>query len=238
MDNKIVAFVAIILAVFLLSNCDLNSSGSSVLKAQALNYFTQKYNIDKSDIKVEKNLLYDKDKRCLDSCGDNVLRIEYKNTKYTIYYDAYKDIFGDNYQLKEIYEGLNKYLESKFPYATAIRIDNFEADVTGNSVKYEGDIETYFKTITNRRYTYANIWLKADDAETAKELHNKYAKEMCTLLDEIGLSYNIAFSIKQDDNEYSAYYYYHVFNDNVYFRDRVDNQRKHYTRQVPYPIDY
>jgi hypothetical protein len=237
MGNKLATIVAMLIALLLLSKCDYFQSGSPELKKQALEYFTQKYNIDKSDIKVEKNMLYDKTKHCIDSCGDNTLRIKYKDEEYVIHYDRYKEIFGDNYQLKEIYSELVKFLNDKFSYANMIKVDNYEADITGNSIKYEGNIEEYYKKLTNLRYTYVKIWLKADDKDTAKELNNKYSKEICNILNKMGLSYTIGISNKYDDNEYSAHYYYHSYRDVVYFYDRVDNHRKQYSREVPYPIE-
>ena len=241
-----VIFIGIVLIT--LTGCGTSMFEKKKITNNAVNYFTNKYNIDKKDIKIINNYLYGKNESCLDSCGGNELIINYKNKKYTIRYNEDADFFGDNYQYDKVYEDLLNYLNNKFKLANEIEVnDLLEADVMGTSEKYNGNIKDYYNKIknfySNHKYVYSvdgltgdsihtwvNIWIEAKTPEEAKNLENRYFKEIVNELESLGVNYNIAISADIDDNEYSAFYYYHVYDEYFYLTDNVDDKQNNCNR--------
>lgn len=230
----------------------LTGCGTSIFEIKkitnnAINYFTNKYNIDKKDIKIIDNRLYGNNESCIDSCGENELIINYKNKEYTIRYNNDANFFGDNYQYDEVYTDLLNYLNNKFKFANKIKVyDSLEADVMGTSEKYNGNIKEYYNKIknfySNHKYIYSEdgligdhiytdvgIWIEAKTPEEAKRLNKSYSKEIIKELESLGVSYHIDISVNSDDNDYSAFYY-HVYDEEFYLTDKVDNQQIHCER--------
>lgn len=238
MDKKIIFVILLMMICMTTTGCMKEEIKSRKIAKNAINYFAQKYNINKKDIKIKKNRFYSKEAFCMNSCGENEMTITYNNKEYTIQYDLSDDSFGDNYQYDEIYNDLYQHLVSKFPFVTQIKIDLLYADVLRTSVKYDGDIVNYMKNSIKRRnddvsdsvgYTRIKIWIESSDANQAKELHEKYYKNMIIELENMRVSYNIALSKEENDNEDFAFYYYCVNSGtrpSFSFTDKVDNNRK------------
>ena len=240
MKNKLFMGILVIVVLFTITGCF--NLEKRKLEKKAINYFVEKYNINKNDIDVTKNTLYGKDRTCIDDCGDNELVIRYKNGKYKIRYNPYTEFFGDDYQYNEINNDLTKYLNDKFPFANKITVKYTEYDVIAVPVKYNGDIKFYYEEVkafeNNHRYlntndsyvsrdlsTWVDVWIKAETKEEAKNLNTTYSKTITDELNSLGVSYNLAISINSEDNDYSAFYYYHAYGNQCYFTDKVDNQR-------------
>lgn len=238
MKKKYVLLLFLVTLLLGVTGC--SSREKRELEKKALSYFTEKYAINKKDIEVINNYLYGKDRRCLDSCGDNKLTLRYNDKEYTIEYNPFIDCFGDNYQYDVIYQEFLLYLENKFPYANNISIDTtlLNADIMDVPVKYSFDIEKYFEEmkefdnnhpfirdgvnyIPRSIFTWVDVWIKADTPDEATNLKKAYSDEVVQTLQKIGVSFNLAISKDVKDNEYSAYYYYHVYGKQFYFTDRV-----------------
>jgi hypothetical protein len=238
--KKKLFMVILVVVLFTVTGCF--NFEKSKLEKRAINYFVEKYNIDKNDIDVTKNTLYGKDRTCIDDCGDNELIINYKGGKYKIKHNPYTEFYGDNYQYNDIYNGLVNYLNDKFPFTNKITVKFVEYDIVSVPVKYNGDIKYYYEEVkafeNNHRYisdnisyiprdlsTWVNVWIKAETKEEAKSLNTKYSKIITDELNSLGVSYNLAISLNSNDNDYSAFYYYHAYSNQCYFTDRVDNQK-------------
>lgn len=217
-------FLLLFIVGFILNSC---SSENKELKRKALNYFTEKYNIKEKDVKVEKNDLRDKDKRCFDSCNDNYLYIKYDNKEYIIEHDPYENTFGDNYQYDTVYSDFIKYLNDKFPFAQTIEIDLLEYDMLGSPLKYSGDIKSYIRSINNSeadvRDTWVKVWIKAEDETIAKELYSKYALVVVNELEELNVSFDLTFASEYGVGAATPFYDFHVFNSQFFLKDMVDN---------------
>ncbi len=216
----------------------LTGCGTSVLEKRkitnnAIEYFTNKYNINKKNIKINRNKLYGKDDTCLDDCGENYLYISYNNKEVIIKYNPVENSYGDNYQYNQIYEEFLKYLNTKFNYINEIKIDLLEADVLRTPNKYDGNIKDYFKNIKKdiyddgmkSGYTWVKLFIEAKNETDAKDLNQKYSKELITELEDLEVNYNIVISLNSETNEYSSFYYYHVYDSYFYLTDKVDNHK-------------
>ena len=236
---KYVKFFLIIIIICLTSTgCIKEDIEKKQITRNAKEYFSSKYNINKSKIKIESNNFYGPNEKCWMSCGENEAKIIYNEKTYKIRYDESRENFGDDYQFEKISNDFNKYLSEKFPYAKTIKIDMLEYDVLATPTKYIGNIENYIKntiiktSVDNSSYTLVKIWIEATDSNQAKELHRRYRKELITELENLGISYNISFSNKEGSNEYSSFYYYTVSDGGrrpaFMYWDRVDNTGENY----------
>ena len=230
--------IIIVLTCILTTGCIREDIEKNQITKNAKEYFSSKYNINKSKIKMGHNGFYGPSERCWMSCGENEAEIIYNEKTYKIRYDESRKTFGDNYQYEKIKNDFDKYLLEKFPYAKIIEINMLASDVLATPTKYTGDIENYIKNTIiktsagNGSYTSIKIWIEATDANKAKELHTKYRKELITELENLGISYSISFSNKEGSNEYSSFYYYTVSDGGrkpaFMYWDRVDNTGENY----------
>ena len=236
---KYVKFLILIVLICILSTgCIKEKIERNEITENAKKYFSTKYNIDKSKIKIGYNGFYGPSENCFMSCGENEAEILYNGLSYKIRYDKSRGTYGDNYQYGEIKDDLNKYLLEKFPYAKSIKINMLEYDVLATPTKYTGDIKNYIKntiiktSVNNSLYTSVKIWVEAADADQARELHRKYRKELITELEDFGISYRILFSNSEESNEYSSFYCYSVSAGGrkpaLMYWDRVDNAGGNY----------
>ena len=242
--RKTISILFLVLICLLLSGCTKTYREKKKITKNAIEYFAQKYNFNKDDIDISYNGLYGIEGsgglRCLDSCGDNQMKIFYDGKEYLIKYNISDDSFGDDYQYNDIYNDLYNYLVNKFSFATTIKIDSLTSDVLRTSAKYNYDIVDYVKNVirkeqfgdTTKISTFIRVWIEVNDSNKAKELHEKYKKELITELDNLDTSYSIAFSNKETSNEYTSFYYYSVINGGrkpaFMFWDKVDNDGDNY----------
>ncbi len=198
---------------------------------KAVEYFSEKYDIKKKDIKIIFNNFYGKDKECFLACDANRAFITYKNEEYIIYYDPYTNTYNDNFQYNRVYEDFLKYLNNRISFATEIKIEHLESDVTWTSQKYEGNLKEYFAKIKASRAskelnTVVSIWLDAQTAEEAKMLKEKYSTEINELINEfedLKIGYRIIISSKFSNYYSHSFYYYDMYNSKYSFYDNVDN---------------
>lgn len=230
---KYVKLIIILMAISLITTgCIKDDIEQYKIGNKAKEYFANKYDVKKSKIKIKANYFYGPNKRCWMSCGENKATIIYNEKEYKILYDETSETYGDDYQYEEIYNDLQKYLSDKFSYAKNIKINYLEYDVLSTPTKYNGDIKDYIKntivrkSVENSSSVWIKIWIEATDEKQAKELHNKYKKELLTELNDFNISYQITFAKEEDDNEYFAYYYYNYSDGGrspaFLFYDRVD----------------
>ena len=138
--------------------------------------------------------------------------------------------FADDYQYEQIYNDLLKYLQTKFSYISDIKIDFLNLDVIETPDKYDGNIVSYFKNIKKSVYddgtrvgdTSIDIWIEAKDEIEAKELKQKYIKELVTELENLEIKYEIAISSINKISEYSSFYFYQAYESYFYSTDNVD----------------
>ena len=233
MMKKLSRLLITLTIIIILTGCGTSVLEKRKITNNAINYFSAKYNINKKNIKINRNFLYGKDETCLDSCGENYLYINYNNEKFIIKYNPSEDYYGDNYQYNQIYEDFLKYLNTKFNYVNEIKIDSLDSDVIRTSNKYNGNLKDYFKNIKKHMYddgkkqgfTWVKIWIEAKNGTEAKELNQKYSKELITELEDLEVNYNITISTNSKTNEYSSFYHYHVYDSYFYLTDKVDNHR-------------
>ncbi len=97
----LVCVLAIVLFVTRCSGIGIPKETKERLEKKAIEYFTQKYNIDKSEIHVVGNYLYDMKSNCINTCSDgvhgNTLEITYNDKTYTIKYNMSENTFTDDY---------------------------------------------------------------------------------------------------------------------------------------------
>ena len=233
---KKMIFVFVFLFVLLCSSakgCIKDDNEKRTLGKRAIDYFSTKYNIEKSKIKMIQNGLYGNEDHCWNDCGENEAKIEYNGKSYIIKYDLSTDTLGDNYQYKTIKNDLNKYLSEAFPYVSSIDIDMLDDDVYATPTKYTGNIEKYIKEtrvrskIDGGAYTKVAIWIETENIPLARELHNKYKKDLITKLNNLDISYHISFSTVKESSVCNAYYSYNVSDLNNYpqleFWDNLDH---------------
>lgn len=232
MMKKISKILIIFTIITILTGCGTSALEKRKITNNAINYFSNKYNINKKNIKINRNYLYGKDETCIDDCGENYLYINYDNKEFIIAYNPREDYYGDNYQYDRIYEDFFNYLNTKFNYVNEIKVDLLDADVIKTSNKYDGNLKNYFKNIRKsisddgmkQGFTWVEIWIEANDETAAKELNQKYSKELITELEDLEVSYNITISSTSEMNEYTSFYYYHVYDSYFYLTDNVDNR--------------
>ena len=230
-DKKIL--IVIIISCLLTTGCMKNSIERSKITKNAKDYFSTKYNIKKSKIKISYNGFYGPSTYCLPSCGENQATIIYNEKTYHIKYDSSRKTYGDDYQYETIKNDFHKYLVENFPYAKTITIDMLEDDVLETPTKYTGNIENYIKNTMIRTnandsaYTKVAVWIETDDPNQAKELSRKYRKELITKLNSLNISYSISFAKTEGRNESASFYYYTVrvaeSESTFMYWDRVDH---------------
>lgn len=212
-----------------------------IITKNAINYFSEKYNIKKRNIKIQYNNFYGSSAFCFNSCGPNKIDIIYKTKEYTIQYDLEHDFYGDNYQYEEIYNDLYIYLTKKMPYAK-IKINSLEADVLLAPKKYNHDIINFMKNEIKKTYyeysdlehgyTWISIWVESKSKEEAKRIHEQYSETILSELENLEVSYRLTFSEHENfGGSDNAYYQYHVSNENFSFQDKIDNKMKHCRRR-------
>lgn len=229
-------FIIIVLICLTSTGCIKEDIEKIQITKNAKEYFSSKYNVNKSKIKISYNNFYGKNERCWMHCGENEAQIIYNQKTYKISYDESRKSYGDNYQYEKINNDFNKYLLEQIPYAKTIKIDMLEFDVLATPTKYMGDIENYIKNTIIRTaagddsYTSVKVWIEAKDSNEAKELHSKYRKELITKLENLDISYSVTFSNEEGSNEYSSFYYYSVSDGGripaFMYWDKVDNNYK------------
>ena len=235
---KYVKYITILVLVCTITTgCSKSRIEKRKITKNAITYFTEKYSIKEKNIDIKNNGFYGQSAFCWNTCGENELDIIYNEKEYTIKYDLYNDSFGDNYQYEQIYNDLYKYLENKFPFATKIKIDLLEEDVLYTSTKYNHDIINYMKNVISKDYfedgyTWIDIWVETKNEMQAKEMHEKYSNIIISELENIKVSYNVAFSSEENYGETNAFYYYHVYENNFIFKDNVDKNRKSCNRST------
>ena len=185
--KNIIKRIICVAIIILLTGCGTSSCERRWLQERALNYFSNKYDIKKSKIKVIKNDLRDQDEHCYFACDDNALYIEYEGKKYTIKYnsdDNNYEYFADDYQAEEIKNDILEYLSSEYEYISYLSIDIafLKDDVLRIPEKYTGNFKTYLgqnRTLDNYNpqvNARIEIWIQAQNKEEAKELYEKSAK--------------------------------------------------------------
>lgn len=149
-----------------------------VLENRALDYFSEKYDINRSSIKIVQNkgVKY-KDAACWDGVCSNELIISYNSKEYTIQYNDEINTFGDNYQYQLIYDDFSKYLRKNFPNASQIEIRRLEEDVLQTAARYDGDIEHYIKNLTPIIYDYKRAWQNEKGLVTSVLLYDDEDKD-------------------------------------------------------------
>ena len=70
--------------------------------------------------------------------------------------------------------------------------------------------------------TSIDIWIEAKDEIEAKELKQKYIKELVTELENLEIKYEIAISSINKISEYSSFYFYQAYESYFYSTDNVD----------------
>lgn len=255
--KKIIKILFMVILIITLTGCGTSVIEKKEITNKAFNYFTNKYNIDKKDIKINYNHLYGKNEKCFNGCYDNVLSISYNNKEYHIIYNEIADFFGDNYQYEEVHADLLTYLNNKFPYAAKVDANVLLlVDINGTPEKYNGNIKEYFKIIKefydNHRYlnsedrmddqslnTWISVYIEAKNSEEARDLNNKYSKEIINELEELGTKYVIVISADSEYSEESSFYHYKAHGKNLYIIDNVDNQKKQCERnKLKYEMCY
>lgn len=226
---RLLIFFSILAA---LRSCSPAAFDKRKMANKALDYFTNKYNINKKDIKIEHNTLYSNSKYvlCVAVCPENEMSIYYKDKEYKIEYYLKEKYFADDYQYEQIYNDLLKHLQTKFSYISDIKIDFLNLDVIKTPDKYNGNIESYFKNIKKSVYddgtrvgnTSIDIWIEAKDEIEAKELKQKYIKELVTELENLEVKYEIAISSINKISKYSSFYFYQAYESYFYSTDKVD----------------
>ena len=229
--KKILFASLIVLMCLMTTGCFKSSIEKKQITNNAINYLVSKYNFDKSKLKVVDNRFYGKSERCFVSCGENNAIIIYEDKKFYVAYDRSKNVYGDNYEYDKVYNDLETYLKNTFPFATKIKIDSLESCLLSAPDKYNGNIVDFMKKYVRRgvfgNYTWIHVWISEEDEIGAKKDHEEYSKTIITTLETLSTSYNVAFSKKELDNEYFAYYYYHV-SDNISpsfnFKDNINKK--------------
>ena len=196
--KKIKYLVVLILLCFVTTGCFLENKEKNQITNDALEYFSSKYNIDKSKITVNNNNFYGKDERCWMVCDDNAARGTY----------------GDDYQYNEIYNDFYNYLSGIFTYTNRIVIGSLEEDILATPTKYTGNIENYIKNTLIRTYTNnslhtnVEVLIEVTDSNQAKELNRNYRKQLITELSSFNTSYNILFYGNDENNNRLTFYEY------------------------------
>ena len=208
------------------------------LTRDAIQYFTEKYNINERSVEITSNNLHTKDKKCFLACGENLLHITYRNEKYIIEYYPDEGVFADDFQYDEIYKDFSEYLNKKAPFVTEIQFDFLRSDIRSIPQKYDGDLKKYFM-IVREHYkpdedgikslrTSVDILLYAQTAEEAKEVIEKYSVEISDLMKELetfGSRYRIAVAEKLTNNGSMTFYFYEMSSFGYSFYDNVDNKK-------------
>ena len=231
MNKIIISLLIILLSILLITGCQ--SKEKKEITNNAIEYFSNKYNINKKDIKITTNYLYSDGKKCFVACGDNRLYIKYKNKEYYINYFPKENYYADNYQYEEINKDLQTYLEQRFPYADYIEITSLEYMLSQEPDKYNGDIVKYLQGLNielGETVVWPMIWLKAETPEEARTLKQKYSSDLVNGLENIKVNYTIDISNKEGFQEYYSYYYFHVYDNNFIFTDQVDGHNHRCSR--------
>ena len=61
----------------LITGCTKEQKEKRIITKNAINYFTEKYNLNKKDIEIKTNRLFGENNLCFDSCGENQMIIIY-----------------------------------------------------------------------------------------------------------------------------------------------------------------
>lgn len=225
-----IKYIFLIIVCLVISIYLILTNKDRKLKRDAITYFTQKYDLTKKDIKVIKNGLYLDPGFCLDGCADNEMIIQYKNKKYSIVYSLTEKMFTDNFQEEIIKKDMEKFFQKRYPFVSKSEFKGIDALVINNSIKYENDIEEYLKKI-DKTFLWGRFWIKSLNDVEATNNWQEYNEKMITDLEKFNFNYNVAFSKEKTDNEYSAFYYYHVYDENFYFYDRVSAKKTNCNRK-------
>ena len=155
---------------------------------KAINYFSDKYNIRKKDIKIDEN--------GLDYClkYTDSLYINYNNKEFIIKYNEHENYFGDNYQYDQVYRDFLDYLNTKFNYVNEIKINRLYDSLLETPERYDGNIKDY---IRNLKGVAVYIWIEAKNKDEAYELNQKYSNAIVTELEELKVNYKIVFSTNE-----------------------------------------
>ena len=223
--------IVLLLCLLFTNGCNLGKKDTE-LSNKAIEYFSNKYNINKEDIVIEKNMLYKEEKEevCINSCDNNLI-INYKDKRYIIEYDANRDIFTDNYQYEEVQKEFSKYLKNKFgENIDYLSISLLDSSIFNKSLKYTNDIKTYITNInkldeleTHHVRTNVEIKIKADNEIEAKELYEKHALNIINELESLKVNFSIEFTKDVNDIKSPIYYYVKANDNQISLTDKINN---------------
>ena len=227
----IIMIVALIIAVivvgYVISESNARSEKREITKNAVL-YISDKYGVEESKINLSHTNLYGEHEKCMFSCWENTTNVQFDDKECLMTYSIEKDYYTDDCQGEEIKTAFENHIKKKYSFITEV---NAYEDEDGTPIKYDNDIDDYFKKVNefnakkNGLYNYgisAKIWIKADNNNQAKDIYTKKVKNLVVYLEELGLDYSINISSTNTDYEYYAFYFINSYDE--YFRvvDNVD----------------
>ena len=232
---KKIAIVVLLLGIsifILFKGWILEDLEEEQLKRRAINYFCEKHNAKKEDVKIIDNYLYGKNENCSLGCYDSSIRLMYDDIEYTVEYNVDKDYFTDDTPNAELKYTLSKAIKNKFDFVL-VEIDT-------QHIKYYSDETTYKnvkyieKHIRNKGGFYGDlsvkIYIDTDTESMAKKYYEKYIKEILQYMETLEVNYSI-FIGSIDENFPDVYYmspeYYELYISKETFRlfDNINNKK-------------
>lgn len=230
---SIVVIILVCIVIFpVIKGSFLEDIEEKQLKKRAIDYFCEKHNAEKGNVKVKDNYLYGEHENCMFGCYESYINLEYDDIEYTVTYDLDKDTFMDNTQEAELEYTLSKAIKDKFDFIL-VEIDSQHVEYQADDISYKNveNIEEYTK---NKRGFSGDIsvslYIDTATESIAKDYYEKYTKEIIQYMERFGVSYSLTIGCI-DDNFPGVYYmspkYYQIYVNENTFRlfDNVNNKK-------------
>lgn len=220
MKKSIFKILLIIILCFILTGCSEEEQEKKMITTNAIDYFATKYNISNNNIQITDNKLYGNSTLCLTNCPENEIIITLNKEKYIIKYDKKKKIFSDNKEVNKIVSDYKEYIKNSLKVITTISIENEEKIRV--TEKYDGDIKKFLKANTLN----AILVVESKTQDEAVLNWRTYSTDAIIALEDLNITYNLRFSVIDNDKETIIYNYKSSnINNKITIENNVDNTK-------------
>lgn len=170
--KKMFIVLVISLVCLMITGCSEASREKKEITQHAIKYLAEKYGIKKSKYKIYVNGFYGQHVRCFLSCGENRMKIKYKNNIYTVYYNNESNVFSDNIQYATILKNIKEEFNNKYDTPLDIKIKAKEY----NTEYYNGtNLKNMIKELSiNAIFVNKQNYNENETNKFLKDFYNEY----------------------------------------------------------------
>lgn len=218
MKKQAIRLLLVVLICIILTGCSEEDKEKKIITNKALDYISTKYNVDVKNIQIKDNKLYGNSTVCLKRCPSNEIELLVNNEVYKVSFDRKTNTYSDNKEVEKIVNDYMDYIKNSLKVIATITIEDEEKIRV--TEKYNGNIKEFLK---NNDLT-AILIVESKTQEEAILNWRTYSLDAITALEDLDITYNLRFSVIENEKEIVIYNYKSTKLDNKFkVEDNINN---------------